>query len=71
MAPINGVESFWSMLKRGYHGIYHHMSPKHLGRYVTEFEGRHSERPRDTPDQMAVMARAMIGRRLRYQDLVV
>ena len=27
-------------LKRGYHGTYHHMSEKHLDRYVTEFEGR-------------------------------
>ena len=36
-----GMESFWSMLKRGYVGTYHHMSPKHLERYVTEFVGRH------------------------------
>ena len=30
MAHVNGIESFWSMLKRGYHGVYHHVSPKHL-----------------------------------------
>ena len=28
-AHTNGLESFWSLLKRGYHGTYHHMSPKH------------------------------------------
>lgn len=39
----NGLESFWSMLKRGYTGTYHHMSPKHLQRYVDEFEGRHND----------------------------
>ena len=43
-AHVNGIESFWSMLKRGYHGTYHHMSAKHLDRYVTEFSGRHNDR---------------------------
>ena len=42
MAHTNGVESFWSMLKRGYHGVYHHMSPKHLQRYVDAFAWRHT-----------------------------
>ena len=51
-AHTNGIESFWSMLKRGYHGTYHHMSPKHLGRYIEEFAGRHNVRELDTADQM-------------------
>ena len=66
----NSMESFWSLLKRGYVGIYHRMSPVHLWRYVTEFVGRHNDRDLDTIDQMANMARNMEGRRLRYKDLI-
>ena len=38
-AHVNGMESFWSMMKRGYYGTFHRMSPKHLDRYVDEFSG--------------------------------
>ena len=70
MAHTNGIESFWALLKRGYHGTYHHMSERHLGRYVGEFAGRHNGRPADTIDQMQATAQGMVGKRLRYRDLV-
>ena len=69
-AHTNGVESFWSMLKRGYHGTYHKMSPKHLQRYVNEFAGRHNVRSLDTLDQISAIVRGLEGKRLRYQDLI-
>ena len=69
-AHTKGMESFWSMLKRGYTGTYHWMSPKHLHRYVNEFEGRHNHRPMDTEIQMAMMANGMDGRWLPCQELV-
>ena len=66
----NGLESFWSMLKRGYHGTFHRMSVKHLHRYVNEFAGRHNVRDRDTLEQMGLLAAGLVGRRLQYRDLI-
>ena len=51
-------------------GTYHHMSAKHLNRYMTEFSGRHNGREADNVEKMSNMARGMVGRRLRYDDLV-
>ena len=66
----HGIESFWSMLKRGYYGAYHRMSPKHLPRYVAEFAGHHNIRDRDTLEQMAIIPWAVVGKRLKYADLI-
>ena len=70
MAHTNGIESFWALMKRGYHGTYHRMSAKHLDRYVQEFAGRHNLRDEDTTVQMSEVARGMGGKRLRYSDLI-
>ena len=48
-AHTNGVESFWAVLKRACHGVYHQLSPKHLQRYVNQFAGKHNVRHMDTP----------------------
>ena len=69
-AHINGMESFWAMLKRGYHGTYHRLSPFHLRKYINEFAGRHNQRPMDTIDQMRVMAAGLVGKLLTYKDLI-
>ena len=69
-AHTNGIEGFWATLKRGYHGTYHCMSPKHLERYVTEFAGRHNVKDLDTVDQMAVLAKGMMGKNLPYKELI-
>ena len=70
MAHTNGVESFWSMLKRAHKGVYHRLSAKHLQRYVQEFAGRHNIREKGTVQQMQHVAAAMVGKRLLYRDLV-
>ena len=70
MAHTNGIESFWSMLKRAHKGTFHKLSPKHLDRYVGEFVGRHNIRRADTIDQMQAMVKGLEGKRLSYRDLV-
>ena len=69
-AHTNGVESFWSMLKRVHEGTFHKISPKHLNRYVQEFAGKHNIRELGTLAQMRDTVARLIGRNLLYSDLV-
>ena len=65
----NGIESFWSLFKRGLYGTYHHMSRQHLQRYLAEFSGRHNVRELDTADQLGRLAAGLLGRRLTWKML--
>ncbi len=69
-AHTNGIESFWSGLKRGIMGTYHHISDKHAARYIAEFEGRHNARPMDTLNQMEEMVRGADGKRMTFETLI-
>lgn len=69
-AHTNGVESFWSMLKRGHAGVYHKMSKKHLQRYIDEYAGRHNIRPFATMEQIEITFKGMNGKRLKYKELI-
>ena len=69
-AHTNGMESFWSMLKRAHDGTFHKMSPKHLQRYVSEFAGKHNHRESGTLVQMRDTVARLVGRRLLYRDLI-
>ena len=60
----NGMESFWSMLKRAHNGVYHKLSTKHLRRYVSIFAGRQNVRELDTIAQMQAVVMGM------YRDLI-
>lgn len=68
----NSIESVWAVLKRGLNGVYHHASPKHLGRYVNEFTFRLNEGnvKVHTLDRLDSFIRATIGKRITYKDLI-
>lgn len=70
MAHTNGIESFWSLLKRGYIGIYHYMSAKHLHRYVKEFSFRHNTAKVGTMDFINLTIDRMAFKRLTYKELI-
>lgn len=70
MAHTNGLESFWSTLKRAHKGAYHRLSARHLQRYVDMFAGRQNVREVDTLAQMQHVVAGMVGRRLMYRDLI-
>ncbi len=68
IAHTNTVEGFWSHLKRGIDGIYHHVSPKHLQRYCDEYSYRHDTRKLSDFDRFEGWFRRAHGR-LTYKSL--
>jgi len=67
----NSIESVWAVLKRGLHGVYHHASQKHLGRYVDEFTFRLNEGSvkRHSLERLASFVDRIRGKRITYKQL--
>ena len=70
MAHTNGVESFWSMLKRAHKGTFHKINPKNLQRNISEFAGKHNIRDSGTLVQMRDTVARLVGWNFLYRDLV-
>lgn len=70
MAHTNGIESFWALLKRGYYGVYHYMSTKHLHRYINEFANRHNTAQYSTMEFIGATVERISGKRLTYKELI-
>ncbi len=68
----NSVESVFAVMRRGMHGVYHHASKKHIGRYLNEFTFRLNEGnvERHTLDRLNSFVDATAGRRITYKDLI-
>jgi transposase-like protein len=64
----NGIENFWSLLKRGIYGIYHHASPKHLHRYCDEFAFRFNARKESNNERFNFPL--INSPKLTYQELI-
>ena len=70
-AHTNTIEGYFSILKRGITGVYHHVSPQHLKRYLAEFDFRYNERAAlgVTDEARAdTLIRGIVGKRLTYRD---
>jgi transposase-like protein len=70
MAHTNGVENFWSHLKRGIDGIYHSISKEHLQSYIDEFTLRFNTRKFDTQRRFDLVLSGVAGKKMTYEDLI-
>lgn len=68
----NGLENFWSLLKRGIKGTYVSVEPFHLFRYLSEQVFRFNERKHEDGDQgrFLTVAGNVFGKRLTYKKLI-
>jgi transposase-like protein len=64
-AHVNTAEGYFSLLKRGIVGVYHHVGKQHLHRYLAEFDFRYNARKESDAVRSALAVRAVEGKRLR------
>ena len=65
----NTVENYLSIMKRGINGVYQHVSPKHLKRYLGEFDFRYNTRDVMDAERATEALRGITGKRLTYRRI--
>jgi transposase-like protein len=70
MVHTNGIEGFWSILKRGYIGIYHTMSKQHLHRYCVEFSFRYNNKEKTGVEKFNNALLQTSNARITYNTLI-
>ena len=65
----NGIENFWSLLKRSLKGTYVAVAPKHLTRYCAEQAFRFNERVGNDASRFSKVMQSVPGKRLMYKQL--
>ncbi len=68
-AHTNTVEGYFSLLKRGLIGTYHHVSSHHLNRYISEFDFRYNNREVTDSERANVALKGITGKRLTYRRI--
>ena len=66
-AHTNTVEGYFSLLKHGLAGTYHHIGSQHLQRYVTEFDFKYNGRKLTDMERTETAVRGISGKRLTYR----
>lgn len=64
----NTAEGYFSLLKRGINGVYHHVAKHHLQRYLNEFDFRYNARKIDDAQRTLLAILGVDGKRLVYRD---
>lgn len=65
---VNFAESYFSLLKRGILGTFHHVSKEHMPRYLSEFDFRWNRRDKDDGESTIEAIQNSKGKRLMYRD---
>jgi transposase-like protein len=67
-AHVNGAEGYFALLKRGIVGTFHHVSKRHLQRYLDEFDFRYNARKIKDGERAVLTIKGTAGKRLTYRD---